>query len=220
MKRLTACCILILLVPAALFSVELEVYFSPEGGCKEAVLKNIKSAQETIRVMVYVLTDSEIAETLIGANKRGVRIQVIIGDTEPFKEPFSIPRLIKHGIPVYTKTEPEASLMHHKAAIIDNETVITGSFNWSYAAEKFNNEDLLVIRNRKLAEKYTSQFVKILQQARPLKIGEYVSSKKSGVFHYPWCRSVGTIERSNLIYFDFREEAIKAGKRPCKICNP
>jgi hypothetical protein len=48
----------------------------------------------------------------------------------------------------------------------------------------------------------------------------YVASKNSGVFHKPDCRSAQNISEENRITYNSREEAVKAGKRPCKLCNP
>lgn len=51
-------------------------------------------------------------------------------------------------------------------------------------------------------------------------IGKYVASKNSSVFHKPDCGSAKKISQDNLVIYDSRDEAIKAGKRPCKSCNP
>jgi len=48
----------------------------------------------------------------------------------------------------------------------------------------------------------------------------YVSSKNSQVFHSPQCRSVKRIKPENLVGYVSRDEAVQAGKRPCKVCRP
>jgi hypothetical protein len=48
----------------------------------------------------------------------------------------------------------------------------------------------------------------------------YVASKNSGVFHRPQCRWAKKISPKNLVNYNSRDEAIKAGKRPCKQCKP
>ena len=57
------------------------------------------------------------------------------------------------GIPV--KIDAVHAIAHNKIVIIDGEAVITGSFNFTGAAEENNAENLLVIHDRKLAERYT-----------------------------------------------------------------
>jgi methylphosphotriester-DNA--protein-cysteine methyltransferase len=49
---------------------------------------------------------------------------------------------------------------------------------------------------------------------------QYAASKKSNVFHYRWCRYVKQIKSKNLVYYSKRNQAKKAGKRPCKVCRP
>jgi len=49
---------------------------------------------------------------------------------------------------------------------------------------------------------------------------KYVASNSSDVFHKPDCRWAQNISKENLITYKSRDEAIKAGKRPCKTCNP
>ena len=56
------------------------------------------------------------------------------------------------GIPV--KIDAQHAIAHNKVMVIDGETVITGSFNFTKAAEENNAENLLVIRDKKLAERY------------------------------------------------------------------
>ncbi len=51
--------------------------------------------------------------------------------------------------------DTEHALAHNKVILIDGDTVITGSFNFSRAAEERNAENLLVIRDQELAEKYS-----------------------------------------------------------------
>ncbi len=49
---------------------------------------------------------------------------------------------------------------------------------------------------------------------------EFIGSKSSDVFHKSDCRSTSSISSENLVSYKTREEAVKAGKRPCKWCNP
>jgi hypothetical protein len=51
-------------------------------------------------------------------------------------------------------------------------------------------------------------------------VGKFVASRNSSVFHKPDCGSATRISQDNLVIYDTREEAIAAGKRPCKSCNP
>jgi len=56
-------------------------------------------------------------------------------------------------------------LMHNKFAVIDDQVVLTGSFNWTITAERKNAENLLVITDPDLAQKYTKQFKVLWSQS-------------------------------------------------------
>lgn len=75
-----------------------------------------------------------------------------------------------------------------------------------------NSYDNLLTETQKMKTDLSSQ-----SQAAA---GKYVASKNSSVFHKPDCRSAKNISRDNLVVYNNRDEAIKAGKRPCKSCNP
>jgi len=89
---------------------------------------------------------------LLNAHKRGVKVEVILDKSQRTQKYSSATFLFNVGIS--TKIDAEHPIAHNKIMIIDGETVITGSFNFTKAAEENNAENLLVIRDRKLAEVY------------------------------------------------------------------
>ena len=56
----------------------IEVYFSPKGGCTDAIIKELKAAKSTVLVQAYWFTSEPIAKALVGAHKRGVKVEVIL----------------------------------------------------------------------------------------------------------------------------------------------
>ena len=126
--------------------------------------------------------------------------------------------------------------------VIDGQTVITGSFNFTKAAEENNAENLLVIRDKALADKYTANWNAHAEHSEPYEgktqgysethhaeqpanaapaVTEgYVASKNSQVFHKAGCKSAAKISEKNVTRYNSRDEAIQAGKKPCKECNP
>ncbi len=129
-----------------------EVYFSPHGGCTEAVLLELNKAKSTILVQAYSLTSAAIAKALLDAHKRGVKVEVILDKSQRTQKYSSATFLYNQGISV--KIDAQHPIAHNKVMIIDGETVFTGSFNFTKAAEENNAENLLVIRDGKLAERY------------------------------------------------------------------
>jgi phosphatidylserine/phosphatidylglycerophosphate/cardiolipin synthase-like enzyme len=134
----------------------LHAYFSPKGGCTAAVVDEIDKAKSTMLIQAYSFTSKPIAEALVNAHKRGVKIEVIL-DKSQRTEKYSECDFICHaGIP--TLIDAQHEIAHNKIIIIDNETVITGSFNFTRAAEDHNAENLLVIKSKALAEQYTANW--------------------------------------------------------------
>ena len=136
--------------------VNWEVYFSPQGGTTRAVTTALQEAQTTILVQAYSFTSAPIAKALVDAHKRGVKVEVILDKSQRTEKYSSADFLAHAGIP--TRIDAAHSIAHNKIMIIDGETVITGSFNFTKAAEQRNAENLLVIRDRTLAERYEANW--------------------------------------------------------------
>ena len=133
-----------------------EVYFSPNGGCTDAIVREVDKAKSTVLVQAYSFTSYKIAKALLDAHKRGVKVEVILDKSQRGDQYSSADFLANSGIP--TKIDAQHAIAHNKVMIIDGETVITGSFNFTKAAEESNAENLLVIHDRKLAERYTKNW--------------------------------------------------------------
>ncbi len=133
-------------------SPSIEIYFSPHGGCADAIIGELDKAKSTVLVQAYSFTSAQIAKALLNAHKRQVKIEVILDRRQRTQKYSSATFLCNQGIAV--KIDAQHAIAHNKVVIIDGETVITGSFNFTKAAEESNAENLLVIRDKKLAERY------------------------------------------------------------------
>lgn len=146
-------------------AADIQVYFSPTGGCTEAVVENLNKATNTVLVQAYSFTSAPIAKALVDAEKRGVKVQVIL-DKSQRTEKYSSADFVQHaGIPTYI--DAKHAIAHNKIMIIDSKTVLTGSFNFTKAAEMNNAENLLVIQDPALAIKYTTNWHAHLQHSEP-----------------------------------------------------
>lgn len=119
-------------------------------------MKQLGQAKTSVLVQAYSFTSAPIAKALLDAYKRGVKVQVILDKSQRTEKYSSATFLSNQGIPV--KIDAAHAIAHNKVMVIDGETVITGSFNFTKAAEEKNAENLLVIRDRKLAELYTKNW--------------------------------------------------------------
>ena len=130
----------------------IEVYFSPGGGCTDAIVKALGEAKQTVYVQAYSFTSAPIAKALVDAHKRGVQVKVVL-DKSQRTEKYSSADFVAHaGIPV--QIDAKHAIAHNKIMIIDEETVVTGSFNFTKAAEEKNAENLLIIHGKELAKQY------------------------------------------------------------------
>lgn len=131
----------------------IEVAFSPKGGGAELVIKAIKEAKKSVQVQAYSFTNSDIAQALAAAKKSGVEVRVILDKSQESEKYTSATFLANAGIPV--KIDHDFAIAHNKIMIIDGINVVTGSFNFTKAAEEKNTENVLVLRgNKALAELY------------------------------------------------------------------
>lgn len=135
-----------------------QVYFSPKGGCTEAIVRQIANAKSEILVQAYSFTSVPIAKALIDAHKRGIKVEAILDKSQRTEKYTSATFLANSGIP--TLIDDRHAIAHNKVIIIDRETVITGSFNFTKAAEERNAENLLIIRNKDLARIYLENWYK------------------------------------------------------------
>ena len=129
-----------------------QVSFSPTGGCTIAVVNELSNAKSNILVQAYSFTSAPIAKALMDAHKRGVDVAVIL-DKSQRTEKYSEADFIVHA-GIRTLIDPVHAIAHNKIMIIDGQVVITGSFNFTKAAEEHNAENLLIIRNVELAKRY------------------------------------------------------------------
>jgi len=132
------------------------VRFSPQGGCTELAVETINRAQRSIYVQAYSFTSAPIAKALLAAKQRGVHVEAIL-DKSQRTEQYSEADFLAHaGVPV--SIDAAHAIAHNKVMIIDDDTVITGSFNFTKAAEEHNAENLIVLHDRTLAAKYRANW--------------------------------------------------------------
>jgi phosphatidylserine/phosphatidylglycerophosphate/cardiolipin synthase-like enzyme len=129
-----------------------KVFFSPNGGCTDAIVKEIGAAKTEILVQAYSFTSAPIAKALVDAHKRGVKVEAILDKSQRSEKYSSATFLANSKIPTFI--DARHAIAHNKIMIIDSSTVITGSFNFTKAAEEKNAENLIIIKSRELAGIY------------------------------------------------------------------
>jgi phosphatidylserine/phosphatidylglycerophosphate/cardiolipin synthase-like enzyme len=135
-----------------------QVCFSPNGGCTETIVNQIEAAKSEILVQAYSFTSTPIAKALISAHKRGVKVEALLDKSQKSERYTAATFLKNSGVPTYI--DDKHAIAHNKIMVIDQETVITGSFNFTKAAEEKNAENVLVIRSKELAKIYMENWNK------------------------------------------------------------
>jgi len=137
---------------SAFTAEKIQVHFSPKGGCTEAIVYALNSAKSSVRVQAYSFTSAPIAKAVVDAHRRGVNVQVILDKSQRTEKYSSADFLRNSGVP--TLIDAKHAIAHNKIMVIDGQIILTGSFNFTKAAEESNAENLLVIQDATLAAEY------------------------------------------------------------------
>jgi phosphatidylserine/phosphatidylglycerophosphate/cardiolipin synthase-like enzyme len=141
------------------------VYFSPRGGCTEAVVAALGQAKNTVIVQAYSFTSAPIAKALVDASRRGVKVQAILDKSQKGEKYSSATYLANSGL--RPMIDSAHAIAHNKVMVIDGQLVITGSFNFTKSAEENNAENLLIIRDSVLAARYAENWQNHLAHSKP-----------------------------------------------------
>ncbi|MBM4160919.1 MAG: T9SS type A sorting domain-containing protein [Ignavibacteria bacterium] len=144
-----------------------ELYFSPSDRTTSAIIKTLNTAHHSINAALLTFTRSDIASTLKAKKDTGVRVRALLDNNTDSGSQFGF--LTSAGIEV--RLDPSAGLLHHKYAVVDAEMggsspyLITGSHNWTGAAENSNNENTLIIQSNRIANQYLQEFAARYKEA-------------------------------------------------------
>ena len=131
----------------------IENYFCPEDNCRDKVLESIRNAEKSVYFMTFSFTDEDIADEVLFSN---LETKGIFEALQAGSQYSQFDRLRGFGIDV--KKDKNKKNMHHKVFIIDNETVITGSYNPTGSGNLRNDENIVVIHNRQIASRFLEEF--------------------------------------------------------------
>jgi phosphatidylserine/phosphatidylglycerophosphate/cardiolipin synthase-like enzyme len=143
----------------------IEVYFSPDDGVSGRLVELIDNAQESIYFLAFSFTSDPLSDAIIRKAQSDVQVMGVFERSQYRSNAGTeYDRMKAAGLAV--KLDGNRNNMHHKVIIIDKETVVTGSYNFSKSAEIRNDENILIIHNPELASYYLTEFKKVYQQAQ------------------------------------------------------
>ncbi|WP_066759334.1 phospholipase D-like domain-containing protein [Crocinitomix algicola] len=152
-----------LILAANKYEVQQEsVYFSPGEECLQAILMHIKSSVNRIKICLFTISDDRISEALITKHNHGVMVLVITDNDKLFDKGSDIETLKSAGIAV--RIDNTDSHMHHKFALFDDTITLTGSYNWTRSAERYNHENILITDSKKVAREFDREFNQLWKQ--------------------------------------------------------
>lgn len=116
------------------------------------------AAKHTLDIAIYSLTDYDIVDAIAAAKKRGVDVRIITDreESKHWYEARELRYLSEQHIPIMVNTH--SGLMHLKVSVIDDQTVTTGSYNYSEDASTRNDEVLVVLRDPTMAKAWETEF--------------------------------------------------------------
>lgn len=142
-----------------LSGILVENYFCPTHHCEEEVLEKLEHANESVYILAFSFTSKPIAEKLVEKKEKGLHIEVLFEKTR-IASYSQYQYLNASNVTVYKDTNPYT--MHEKAFIIDNKTVILGSYNPTKAATEKNDENILIIHDEEIANEFLKEFKRLL----------------------------------------------------------
>ncbi len=139
--------------------VPIEIYFAAEDDVVGEILAEINGASRIIRFMTFSFTRDDIGQALLAQAANGVQVVGVFETTGSETQYSEMPRLLCAGLDV--RQDGNRGVLHHKVFIIDDSTVLTGSFNFSNNATQSNDENLVIIRNADIADLYIQEFERV-----------------------------------------------------------
>ncbi|MFQ5421538.1 MAG: phospholipase D-like domain-containing protein, partial [Anaerolineae bacterium] len=146
--------------------VDIENYFGPEKDIAPIIARTVARAQEVILFMAFSFTDERVGEAILGRADAGVSVQGVFETAGSESQYSYYPFMRDAGLPnLEVRQDSNPFIMHHKVIIIDWNTVILGSFNFSESANRRNDENILIIQDPTFANFFIEEFKAVWEES-------------------------------------------------------
>ncbi len=139
-----------------------KIYFCPEDMCEEKALGELEGARKSIYFMTFSFTSKSVADRLLTKSYSGVDVKGVWEERRINMDYEKYSYLVENGIEI--KEDDNKYIMHHKVFIIDNKTLITGSYNPTNNANKNNDENLIITDDPLVVQKYLEEFGRLYKE--------------------------------------------------------
>jgi PLD-like domain len=157
--------LLIGLLSAATVFAEAQRCFTPGEDCAAKVVQAIDGTQSELLVQAYGFTSPPILQAVVRAKERGVTVKVILDKINEQERYTAATFLKNHGIEPLI--DDKVAIAHNKVMILDRRTVISGSFNFTTAAQTRNAENVEIRDDPAAAKDYAQNWQRRAEQSRP-----------------------------------------------------
>lgn len=140
-----------------------QIFFAPEGKVVDAVVATINGAKKSVKFMTFSFTLEEVANALLRRAEAGVKVEGVFELIGADTASSRLRQLRCAGLDARIDGNPYR--LHHKVFIIDDTTVIFGSFNFSANASNVNDENMVIISDPDLAAQFSAEYNRIKQRA-------------------------------------------------------
>lgn len=145
------------------------VFFSPKGGCQDAVVKELKSARREILVQAYSFTADPLTFALVEAKKRGVDVTIMLDRSNETERYSDLRIFLDEGLDPLI--DAGHAIAHNKVIIIDQKTLITGSYNFTNQAETDNAENVVILKGQsEVTQAYRQNFLAHKLHSKPAQV--------------------------------------------------
>lgn len=142
-----------------------KAYFSPGSECQQAIISAIDNAVNSIKICVFTISDDQITKAILNAHRRNITVKLLTDNEKLYDLGSDIRQLAQAGLEI--RTDNTRNHMHHKFALIDNQVLITGSYNWTRSAALYNHENLIISNSKELVQDFLLEFDDLWQEMSP-----------------------------------------------------
>lgn len=140
--------------------VRIRTLFAPEDNVEPALAAKVDGARESIDFMLFAFTSLPLAEAMAARIAEGVRVRGLLDRRNAGSRHSRGDFLAERGADIHLDANPGA--MHHKTMVIDTAIVVTGSYNFSRNAHTRNDENVIIIHDAALAERFIAELERLL----------------------------------------------------------
>ena len=139
-----------------------DVFFSPGEECRNAIINRINGAIHQIGICVFTISDDRITDAIVTAHKKGVNVKIITDNDKSWDEGSDIKQLARAGVSIKMDSTPNH--MHHKFMVVDNKSLLTGSYNWTMSAMRYNHGNILITEETGVVRSFLKEFDNLWRQ--------------------------------------------------------